>query len=115
MTQGLFRRGAAMLCVLALLREREHYGYELANKLGQLSEGRFTMAEGTLYPILYRMEDKGYVNVRYENIGRRMRRAYYSLTDEGAEYYESLLEEYRRVQTGIEMILTAGKQGEANK
>lgn len=113
--QGLFRRGAAMLCALALLSEGESYGYELVKGLENVSGGRFLMPEGTLYPILYRMEDKGYVNVRYEQIGRRMRRAYYSLTDEGREYYHSLLEEYRNVQEGIQLILEHAEQVEQAK
>lgn len=104
--QALFRRGAAMLCVLALLSKKECYGYELCLRINDLSKGGFTMAEGTLYPILYRMEDKGYVNVRYAVVGRRMRRSYYSLTEAGREYYASLLEEYRNVQAGIENILS---------
>lgn len=104
--QALFRRGAAMLCVLALLSKKECYGYELCLQINKLSDGGFTMAEGTLYPILYRMEDKGYVNVRYAVVGRRMRRSYYSLSEAGKEYYQALLEEYRSVQAGIENVLS---------
>lgn len=101
-----------MLCVLALLSEHESYGYELANGLETISGGRFLMPEGTLYPILYKMEDKGYINVRHERIGRRMRRAYYSLSEEGVEYYHSLLAEYRNVQEGIGQILKHAEEVE---
>lgn len=115
LSQGLFRRGAATLCVLSLLSERENYGYELSNGMETLSGGRFTMPEGTLYPILYKMEDKGYINVRYEKIGRRMRRAYYSLTDEGVQYYHLLLKEYQNVQEGIRLILEHAEQADQAK
>lgn len=109
--QGLFRRGAAMLCVMAVLSKGESYGYDIVKALDHVSQGRFQMPEGTLYPILYRLEDKGYVSIRYETSGKRMRRAYYSLTEEGQAYYRALAEEYRRVEEGIQLILAYSESG----
>lgn len=106
LTQGLFRRGAATLCVLALLNQKEWYGYDLTQNVERISEGRFAMAEGTLYPILYRLESQGYVTSRYEFVGKRMRRAYYTITEEGQRYYQTLLDEYASVQEGIRLIVS---------
>lgn len=106
LTQGLFRRDAATLCVLALLNQKEWYGYDLTQNVERISEGRFSMTEGTLYPILYRLESQGYVASRYEFAGKRMRRAYYTITEEGQRCYRALLDEYDSVQEGIRLIVS---------
>lgn len=60
-TQSYFKKGSATLCILALLRQKRMYGYELTQALISISEGKFVLPEGTLYPILYRLEDYGYL------------------------------------------------------
>ena len=53
------KKGALELIVLRLLEGRPSYGYELLAELARRSGGYFTLREGTLYPILYRLEDDG--------------------------------------------------------
>ena len=65
------KKGVLEMLVLRLLSEGEKYGYQLISELKEKSGGMFLLKEGTLYPILYRMEDDGLVVSRWsEQIGR---------------------------------------------
>ena len=55
------KKGVLEMLVLHLLSEKEKYGYQLICELRELSDDMFLLKEGTLYPILYRMEDDGLV------------------------------------------------------
>ena len=59
------KKGVLEMLVLRLLSEGEKYGYQLISELKEKSGGMFLLKEGTLYPILYRMEDDGLVVSRW--------------------------------------------------
>ena len=100
-----------MLCILALLEQSgEMYGYELVKAMDERSKGMFDLPEGTIYPVLYRLEEQGLVKQRAARVGKRMNRYYYSLTDAGREFYFELRAEYETVQKGVALILN-GKGG----
>ena len=58
------KRGSAELMILALLEERERHGYDLARLIGERSLGAISFHVASLYPTLYRMEDKGLIEGR---------------------------------------------------
>src|SRR6185312_4743778 len=76
------QRGSAEILVLALLRDRAMYGYEIIRELAERSEGYFTMEEGHLYPILHRLERQGLAQTEWRQVDGRRRR-YYALTRDG--------------------------------
>ncbi len=76
------QRGSAELLVLALLRDRPMYGYEIIRELRDRSEGYFAMEEGLLYPTLHRLEREGLVQAEWQLVGGRKRR-YYAITESG--------------------------------
>lgn len=72
------------MLVLKLLEENEKYGYQIIQELKEKSNDRFLLKEGTLYPILYRLEDDNYIESRWsEPQGKRVPRKYYILTENG--------------------------------
>jgi PadR family transcriptional regulator PadR len=77
------RRGSIELIVLHLLAPAEAYGYEIATKLAAESDGALEVTDGTLYPVLYRLERAGLVAVRWETPARGVPRKYYRLTPAG--------------------------------
>ena len=77
------KRGSLELIVLHLLSSGEAYGYEIVTKLTQRTEGALEISDGTLYPVLYRLERGGFVTVRWETPQRGVPRKYYRLTPEG--------------------------------
>jgi PadR family transcriptional regulator PadR len=77
------RRGSIELIVLHLLAPGEAYGYEIVTKLASESDGALEVTDGTLYPVLYRLERAGLVAVRWETPARGVPRKYYRLTPAG--------------------------------
>jgi len=74
------KRGSAELLVLALLEERERHGYDLARLIGERSQGAINFHVASLYPTLYRMEDKGLIDGRWVEKAGQRRRRYYRVT-----------------------------------
>lgn len=77
------KRGSTELLILALLEERQRHGYEIGQLIAERSQGAISFHVASLYPTLYRMEDKGLIEGRWiERAGQRRRR-YYKLTAAG--------------------------------
>ena len=85
------KKGAFELMVLRLLSEEKKYGYQLISEMNERSHGNFVLKEGTLYPILYRLEDDGLVQSKWSvPVGREVSRKYYTITKEGLDTYAEL-------------------------
>ena len=84
------KRGSLELIVLHLLSLGEAYGYEIVTALTERTNGGLEVTDGTLYPVLYRLERAGYVAVRWETPERGTPRKYYQLTPAGREELERL-------------------------
>lgn len=80
------KKGVLEILVLKLLNEKEQYGYQLISELRSRSGEYFALKEGTLYPILYRLEDDGLVTSRWsEPKGKEVSKKYYRITEKGAD------------------------------
>jgi transcriptional regulator len=77
------KRGSTELLILALLEETERHGYDLARLIGDRSRGAISFHVASLYPTLYRMEDRGLIEGRWVEKAGQRRRRYYRLTREG--------------------------------
>jgi PadR family transcriptional regulator, regulatory protein PadR len=77
------KRGSTELIVLTLLEERERHGYDLARLIAQRSQGEIAFNVASLYPGLYRMEEKGLVSGRWVEKAGQRRRRYYRITRAG--------------------------------
>ncbi len=88
------RRGSLELIVLHLLAPGEAYGYEIVSKLAAETNGALEITDGTLYPLLYRLERGGFVAVRWETPERGVPRKYYRLTAAGGAELERLTYEW---------------------
>jgi PadR family transcriptional regulator PadR len=83
------KRGSTELLILALLEERHRHGYEIARLIQERSRGAISFHAASLYPTLYRMEDRGLIEGRWiEKAGQRRRR-YYRLTASGRKMLAS--------------------------
>jgi PadR family transcriptional regulator PadR len=88
------KRGSLELIVLHLLAQGEAYGYEIVTKLTADTNGSLEVTDGTLYPVLYRLERAGFVTVRWETPQRGVPRKYYQLTDAGRAELAQLRQEW---------------------
>jgi PadR family transcriptional regulator PadR len=102
-----FLKGCARTLVLQLLVERPMYGYELAAELQRRSDGVFDLGQGTLYPLLYSLQEKGFIRVSREEADAeagRLRR-YYTPTARGREELQSNLLTWRQIARGMKLVL----------
>jgi len=99
------KRGSLELIVLHLLAPGEAYGYEIVSKLTAQTNGALEVTDGTLYPVLYRLERAKYVAVRWETPERGVPRKYYRLTDHGREELERLREEWTTFAKAMTRLL----------
>ena len=82
------KKGALDMLVLKLLQHEEKYGYQLISELRDRTEGALALKEGTLYPILYRLEDDGLIEAQWRTSGGRTApKKYYTATPEGHAAY----------------------------
>ncbi len=82
-------KGALPLLVLGALEEDELYGYEIVQRLEARSAGVVAPSEGSLYPVLYRLEAEGAVTATWRASNRGPRRRYYRLTEAGSRLLAS--------------------------
>ena len=102
-----FKKGALEMILLRLIAREETYGYALLDALNRGGAQVLGYArEGTVYPILYRLEEAGLIRCRIAPAqGGGGTRKYYSITDAGKAYFWQVREEYRQISEGIEKIL----------
>ena len=77
------KRGSAELLILALLEERQRHGYEIGQLIESRSGGEINFHVTSLYPTLYRLEDRGLIEGRWVEREGQRRRRYYKLTRTG--------------------------------
>lgn len=88
-------KGAADTLVLSSFVQGEMYGYQVVKELERRSEGFFCLKEGTLYPILHRLEKQGLLAARWETMPNGSERRYYALTGRGRNVLDEKLTEWQ--------------------
>jgi len=77
------KRGSAEVLILALLEQRQRHGYEIGRLIEDRSRGAISFHVASLYPTLYRLEDRGLIEGRWVERAGQRRRRYYKLTPAG--------------------------------
>ena len=112
--QDNFKRGTAELLVLHLLQKEDLYGYQITHAFEEKSNGAYTMLEGSLYPILYRLTELGYITDYTRLVGKRRTRRYYHIEESGRVYYKEILNDYLTIINSIDKILDRGTDSNAD-
>lgn len=100
-----FKKGYVEMLLLKLLSERDLYGYEMTQLIVDRGGGYIKIPEGSLYPTLYKIEDKGYISSYQKQIGKRLKRIYYHLEESGRQYLAQLIKEYYSVNECVTKII----------
>lgn len=99
-------KGAADVIVLRLLTERgEAYGYQLIEQIKKASDNVFELQEGTLYPLLYRLEDRGLIKSERREAKSGKTRRYYRITKKGRSLLTNKTKEYKGFVKGLSTVL----------
>lgn len=103
-------KGTLSGCILAIISRRETYGYEIAETLSRYGFGK--IAEGTIYPLLLRLEKNGLVDTEYRASELGPKRKYYRLTQQGREELESFISSYNELRNAVDSTLKGGEEYE---
>ena len=77
------KKGSAELIILSIVEARACHGYEISKLIEARSDGRLKFHVASLYPLLYRLEERGWLQGRWAEKAGQRRRRFYSLTAEG--------------------------------
>ncbi|MFP4023205.1 MAG: PadR family transcriptional regulator [Thiohalospira sp.] len=98
-------KGTLKPIILRLLQEQQKmYGYEITQRVKELTQGKIKITEGALYPLLHKLEADGLVITETQNIGKRVRK-YYKLTDNGKSSAKEVVDEFLDFMQTIKYIL----------
>lgn len=101
-------KGSTTTLILQTLSEKEMYGYEITKKIKDTSNSVFSLNEGTLYPILHKLEADGYVISFWETVNGRKRK-YYKITNTGESLLRDKKKEWNLFKNAVDSSLLGGK------
>ncbi|TLZ50658.1 MAG: PadR family transcriptional regulator [Methanobacteriota archaeon] len=103
------KKGSVQLCLLALLAGERKYGFQLIKELRELSDGFFDVKEGTLYPALRRLEERGFVRSEWVEREVGVPRKYYTITERGRSTLQEATRVWGEMATSVDRILREGR------
>lgn len=105
MSSSKLLKGSLATIVMRLLEEQEKmYGYEITQKVKELTAGEFKITEGALYPTLHKLEAEGYLSTETKMVDNRVRK-YYTLTREGNAAAKSRVAELEEFIVHLQKVL----------
>lgn len=104
-TESQMRKGLLELCILGIIqRQQEAYPSDI---LEQLKAARLVVLEGTLYPLLTRLKNAGFLSYRWEESVSGPPRKYFALTAEGLQFYNQLLTTWNELSKAVNDLTTS--------
>ena len=98
-------KGVTEAILLYLINEIPMYGYQIIKELEKRTTGYLRLKGGTIYPALQRLEGKGLVKSRWQQITERQRRRYYEITDKGRQFLADRLADWKEFSTAVSMLM----------
>jgi len=109
--EDYFKRAISPMLVLHLLSIQPMYVYQLSQEMARRTDGTYTTS--FLYPVLYRLQEQGFVTETGKEISEDNRvRNYYGITEAGRRHLLSLKNDYAILIRSVEKIMTGETQGE---
>ena len=99
-----WKKGSAELLVLSLLEDQPRHGYDLGKLIERLSGGMLRFHIASLYPLLYRLENRGLIHGRWVEKPNQRRRRYYRLTTQGQKTFARQRQSWREFVSAVGRI-----------
>ena len=110
--EGEWKKGSAELLILSLVEARPRHGYEISKLIESKSKGAVRFHVASLYPLLYRLERRGWLKGRWVEKSGQRRRRYYRLTRQGRKVLASQLRGWREFVAAIGRITERATEAE---
>jgi transcriptional regulator len=98
------KRGGAELMILASLEEIERHGYDIARLIDSRSDGKLRFHVASLYPMLYRLEQRGLIKGRWVEKAGQRRRRYYKITPAGRKVLAAQRSDWHALLTALRRV-----------
>jgi len=98
------KKGSAELLILSLVEDQPRHGYDIGQLIEQRSSGALKFSVGSLYPLLYRLEKRGWIQGRWVEKPGQRRRRYYRITAEGKKVLKAQKNSWREFVDAINSI-----------
>ena len=98
------KKGSAELLILSLVESRARHGYEIAKLIENRSQGTLSFQVASLYPLLYRLEARGWIQGRWVEKAGQRRRRYYRLTGEGHKVLAAQQQRWRQFIEAVHRV-----------
>ena len=102
------KKGVLELCLLSLLSKKDYYGYELVNEISK----DIKISDGTIYPILRRLNQEGFFETYLQESQEGPPRKYYKLTNIGYQTKDQLINEWTAFVDGVNNIIEGDKNND---
>ena len=102
-------KGVLDMCLLALIAEEPSYGYEMVDKLEH--RGLELVSEGSIYPLLSRLQKKGLIEGYFVESTGGPPRKYYRIAEAGRQQLSDWESEWERLSRGVKAVLNGGERG----
>lgn len=100
--QSQMKKGLLEYCILSIIRRGEAYPSDIVT---ELKEAGMQILEGTLYPLLTRLKNAGYLDYRWVESSSGPPRKYFTMTDTGIAFYKQLHATWNEISTAVETII----------
>lgn len=97
-------------CILEIIRKQEVYAYEISKLLGQYGFG--TISEGTIYPIILRLQKSGMIRATLRSSDSGPKRKYYNLTEKGIDSLEGFISNWKVLEHAVNQLFIGGRGDE---
>jgi transcriptional regulator len=101
------KKGSAELLVLSLIEARPRHGYEISKMIERESGGELTFNVASLYPLLYRLEERGLIEGKWVEKPAQRRRRFYKITPAGRKVLQAQRKSFERFVAAVTRIMGA--------
>lgn len=97
-------KGSTKMLILEMVKDENMYGYQMIKKLKEKSNSVFEFKEGTLYPILHSLEEKGLISSYWDDTTGKKRK-YYAITTKGKKSLKEKNEEWKIFSESVNRVI----------
>jgi PadR family transcriptional regulator, regulatory protein PadR len=108
MTRNELVQGTLDMLILRILSRGDMHGWGIAERIGRLSQDVLSVGEGSLYPALYRMQERGWIESEWGQSENNRRAKFYRLTRAGRKQLEDERETWNRLVLAVADVMTSG-------
>lgn len=103
--KNYFLSGVTELLILAILKNKDSYVYEIVKTINTMSNNAFSISQNTIYASTYKLENEGKISEYSKLVGKKRTRIYYHIEESGLKYFEEILSSYRSTTESVNSIL----------